>query len=134
VSVAYGQSSPAPAPSNVAIGGKYRLLRDGVVQSDLPVAPSAPRSAVGLSDGGRVMYLVATEGPQAGVPGFDLPQLASFMRTLGVTDAVDLDDGGSTTIVAQLPGDRGLTLLNHPADGSKREVANGIGLFAPDAT
>jgi hypothetical protein len=51
-----------------------------------------------------------------------------------VTDAVDLDDGGSTTIVAQLPGDRGLTLLNHPADGSKREVANGIGLFAPDAT
>jgi hypothetical protein len=56
------------------------------------------------------------------------------MRTLGVTDAVDLDDGGSTTIVAQLPGDRGLTLLNHPADGSKREVANGIGLFAPDAT
>jgi len=80
------------------------------------------------------MYLVATEGPQDGVPGLDLPQLASFMRSLGSTDADDLDDGGSTTIVARLPGDRGLTLLNHPADGSEREVANGIGLFAPDAT
>jgi hypothetical protein len=129
VSVDYGQSTPAPAPFRFAIGGKYRLLRAGAVQGGLPVAPGAPRTAVGFSDGGRTMYLVVTEGPRAGVPGLDLPQLAAFMRNLGVSDAVNLDDGGSTTIVARLPGHAGLTLLNRPADGSEREVANGIGLF-----
>lgn len=51
VSVDYGQSTPARAPFRFAIGGKYRLLRAGVVQSGLPVAPGAPRTAVGFSDG-----------------------------------------------------------------------------------
>jgi Phosphodiester glycosidase len=130
VRTSYIQSTPARAPFQFAIGGKYRLLRDGVVQGGLPVAPGAPRTAVGFAQNGRTMYLVATEGPLAGVPGLDIPQVALFMRSLGVRDAVNLDDGGSTTIVVRLPGHTGLTLLNRPADGSEREVANGIGLFA----
>jgi hypothetical protein len=129
VSVDYGQSTPARAPFRFAIGGKYRLLRAGVVQAGLPLEPRAPRTAVGFSAGGRTMYLVVTEGPRGGVPGLELPQLAVFMRSLGVSDAVNLDDGGSTTIVARLPGHSGLTLLNRPADGPERPVANGIGLF-----
>jgi hypothetical protein len=130
VSADYGQSTTAPVPFRFAIGGKYRLLLAGEVQRGLPVASGAPRTAIGFSDGGRVMYLVVTEGPRAGVPGLDLPQLALFMRGLGVRDAVNLDDGGSTTIVVRLTQHAGLTLLNRPADGSEREVANGIGLFA----
>ena len=121
VSVDYGQSTPAHAPFRFALGGKYRLLRAGVVQGGLPVEPGAPRTAVGFSGGGRTMYLVVTEGPRGGVPGLGLPQLAAFMRSLGVSDAVNLDDGGSTTIVARLPGHSGLTLLNRPADGLERE-------------
>ncbi len=131
VTTSYGQSTAAPF--RFAIGGKYRLLRDGVVQSGLPMAPGAPRTAIGFARGGRTMYLVATEGPLAGVPGLDIAQLALFMRGLGVRDAVNLDDGGSTTIVVRLPGHAGLTLLNRPADGSEREVANGVGLFATGA-
>jgi exopolysaccharide biosynthesis protein len=46
-----------------------------------------------------------------------------------VRDAVNLDDGGSTTIVSRLHGRGELTLLNHPSDGSERRVADGIGLF-----
>jgi hypothetical protein len=130
VSVDYGQTTPAPVPFRFAIGGKYRLLRAGVVQPGLPVAPGAERTAVGFSHGGQIMYLVVTEGPEARVPGLDLPQLARFMRGLGVRDAVDLDDGGSTTIVVRLPGRPGLALLNRPADGTERSVANGIGLLA----
>ena len=129
VSVDYAQSTAARAPFRFAIGGKYQLLRAGVVQGGLPVAPGAPRTAVGFADGGRTMYLVVTGGARDGVPGLDLPQLAVFMRSLGVSDAVNLDDGGSTTIVARLPGHSGLTLLNRPADGPERPVANGIGLF-----
>ena len=130
VSVDYGQSTPGAVPFRFAIGGKYRLLRDGLIQRGLPSAPGAPRTAVGFSDGGHVMYLVVTEGPRAGVPGLDLPQLAAFLRGLGVRNAVALDDGGSTTIVVRLPAHPGLVVLNRPSDGSEREVANGIGLFA----
>lgn len=130
VSVAYRQRTPAPAPFRFALGGKYLLLRAGLVQSGLPVSTGAERTAVGYSDGGRTMWLVVTEAREVGVPGLDLPELASFMRNLGVRDAVDLDDGGSTTIVAHLSGRAHPTLLNRPADGRERRVANGIGLFA----
>ena len=76
---------------------------------------------------------MATEGSRAGVPGLDLADLATFVRGLGVSDAVNLDDGGSTTIVVRLPGHAGVTLLNRPDDGTERRVANGIGLFATAA-
>ena len=130
VSVTYGQRTTAPTPFQFAIGGKHWLVRGGALQGGLPASGGASRTAVGFADGGRTMYLVATEGSRAGVPGLDLPDLASFVRGLGVSDAVDLDDGGSTTIVARLPRHAGLTLLNRPDDGAERRVANGIGLFA----
>jgi hypothetical protein len=129
VVVRYGQRTPAPAPFRFALGAKYRLLRAGLVQGGLPVTPGAERTAVGFSDGGRTMWLVVTEGREVGAAGLDLPELAVFMRGLGVRDAVNLDDGGSTTIVSRLPGRPKLTVLNRPSDGSERRVANGIGLF-----
>jgi hypothetical protein len=130
VAVRSGQQTLAPAPFRFALGGKYRLLRAGVVQSGLPAAPGAERTAVGFSDRGLTMWLVVTESHEVGVAGLDLPELADFMRGLGVRDAVNLDDGGSTTIVSRLPGRGNLALLNRPSDGSERRVANGIGLFA----
>jgi hypothetical protein len=123
VAVQYSQQTLAPAPFRFALGGKYLLVRTGVVQPGLPVAPGAERTAVGFSDGGRTMWLVVTESYEGGASGLDLPELAVFMRALGVHDAVDLDDGGSTTIVSRLPGHSKLTLLNRPADGSERRVA-----------
>jgi hypothetical protein len=129
VAVHYAQQTPAPSPFRFALGGKYLLLRAGAVQSGLPVAPGAERTAVGFSGGGKTMWLVVTEGHEVGVAGLDLPELAAFMRALGVRDAVNLDDGGSTTIVARLPGRGNLALLNRPSDGSERRVANGIGLM-----
>ena len=130
VSVTYQQATSAAAPFRFALGGKYLLVRNRVVQPGIPGGPPTPRTGMGFANRGRVMYLVVTAGPQRGVPGIDLPELAWFMRTLGVSDAVDLDDGGSTTIVAQPRANGALTLLNDPADGSERPVANGVGLFS----
>lgn len=130
VSIGYAQDATAPVPFRFAVGAKYVLLRAGAVQRGLPAGHGAPRTAIGFSQGGRVMYLVVTEGPRAGVPGLDIAQLALFLRGLGVRDAANLDDGGSTTIVARVAARAGLIVLNRPSDGSERRVANGVGLFA----
>lgn len=129
VSVTYQQGTSARVAFRFAIGGKFQLLRAGAVEPSLPVSAGAPRTAAGFSADGRVLYLVVTPGPRSGVPGLDLPQLARFMRRLGIRDAVALDDGGSTTIVAKLGTHTGLTLLNRPTDGEERFVANGVGVF-----
>jgi phosphodiester glycosidase len=129
VSVRYRQEAAAAADFQFAIGGKYVLVRDGVTQPGVPAGTPAPRTAIGFSAGGRRMYLVATEGRRRPVPGLTIPELARFIRGVGARDALLLDDGGSTTIVARLPGHPDVTVLNRPSDGRERPVANGIGVF-----
>jgi hypothetical protein len=131
VTVSYRQRTTAPVEFRWAIGAKYVLVRRGAVQRGLPAGAPAPRTAIGFSGGGRTMALVAVDGRQARVPGLTIPQFATLMRRLGSRDAVLLDDGGSTTVVARLPG-RPLAVLNRPSDGRERPVANGIGVFTGD--
>jgi hypothetical protein len=130
VSVHVAQDTSASAPFEFALGGKYRLLRDGAVAGGLPSFVGPARTAVGFGDGGRTMYLVATEAARSEARGLDLAALARLMLRLGVRDAVNLDDGGSTTMVVRLPSRGSLQLINHPLDGAERSVANGIGVFA----
>jgi hypothetical protein len=132
VGLTYGQMTSAPVPFRWAIGAKYVLVRGGAVQGGLPSGPPAPRSAVGFSEGGRAMELVAIDGRRAQVPGLSIPQFARFVARMGARDAVLLDDGGSTTIVARAGG-RPLAVLNHPSDGYERPVANGIAVFSATA-
>ena len=57
-----------------------------------------PRSAIGISD--RDLYLVCCDGRRSGVDaGLTLDELAAFMLALGCRDAMNLDGGGSTTLV-----------------------------------
>jgi exopolysaccharide biosynthesis protein len=53
-----------------------------------------------------------------------------MMRKLGADDALNLDGGGSSTLVAREPGEQDVTVQNVPSDGSQRRVANGIGFFS----
>jgi Phosphodiester glycosidase len=57
-----------------------------------------PRSAIGIS--GDDLFLVCCDGRRTGVDaGLTLEELADFMLALGCTDAMNLDGGGSTTLV-----------------------------------
>jgi hypothetical protein len=132
VSVSYGQGTDAGVPFRFAVGGKYLLLEHGQVQPGIPAGRGQPRTAVGFADDGHELFLSVTVGQRPGVPGLTLPQEARFLRGLGVSDAVALDDGGSTTIVARLGGR--LRLINKPSGGTQRKVANGIGVFDAHGT
>jgi hypothetical protein len=57
-----------------------------------------PRAAIGISD--RDLYLVTCDGRRSGVDaGLTLEELSDFMVALGCRDAMNLDGGGSTTLV-----------------------------------
>jgi hypothetical protein len=124
----------APFVPREALGGFPVLLRDSVPATDLDSAGGAafgpvrhPRTAVGIAAGGRRVLLVAVDGRQRPYSdGMTLRELAAFFLALGVPEAINLDGGGSTTMVVR---DRGgvLRIVNRPSDAAgERPVANAL--------
>ena len=75
------------------------------------------------------MLLVAVDGRQAGYSaGMSLRELATLMRALGARDAINLDGGGSTTLVVADPRASGaLHIANHPSDAAgERAVGDAL--------
>jgi len=80
-----------------------------------------PRTAAGYSADGSKLFFVVVDGRQAGLSvGMSLPELADFMIDIGAETAVNLDGGGSSTLVVRH------TVKNSPSDGSERLVANSL--------
>jgi peptidoglycan hydrolase-like protein with peptidoglycan-binding domain len=100
-------------------------LRDGVVVA--PDNPRHPRTAIGFSADGTRVWLVTVDGRSDASVGMTYVELANLMKSLGADDALNLDGGGSTTMVAQMPGDDAPSVRNAPSDGVQRPVPNGLG-------
>lgn len=100
------------------------------------VAPQQrhPRTAIGVGRNGRDVILLVVDGRQPyWSVGMTLPELADAMIELGAVDAVNLDGGGSTTLVYR-PPDGSEKVMNRPSDratpetpGVVRPVANHLG-------
>ncbi|MFF7728980.1 phosphodiester glycosidase family protein [Streptomyces sp. NPDC008001] len=111
-----------------AVGG-FPVLRDGRLLPGLDSTTSAVRTSAGLGDDGRLFYLLALDGAPGYRSGLTVAELADLMRDLGSDDAVNLDGGGSSTLVTRDPDSGRTTVRNHPSGGAERPVANGIGVF-----
>lgn len=81
-----------------------------------------PRTAIGRTAQGEILW-VTVDGRQPHSQGASLPELAQIMVRLGAVEAINLDGGGSTTLVV-----RNL-IVNSPSDGVERPVANMLMLF-----
>jgi exopolysaccharide biosynthesis protein len=79
-----------------------------------------PRSAIGHTAGGIVM-LVAVQGDNfvSGYAGLSLPELASMMKDLGCSFAMNLDGGGSTSMLVG-----GAQTVKPSATGVERPVVS----------
>lgn len=83
-----------------------------------------PRTMLGLDERNKLLYLVVVEGRQLTFRGMDLNELANLATELGVTKAVNLDGGGSSTMVVN-----GKRINNLPVlQGEERKVANHLGV------
>ncbi len=70
------------------------VIRDAIGYSQ----PNA-RSAIGLTEQGDVVLVMVAKQPNnPSNSGISLPALAEFMKTLGVTQALNLDGGGSSSL------------------------------------
>ncbi|HEY6739065.1 MAG TPA: phosphodiester glycosidase family protein, partial [Actinopolymorphaceae bacterium] len=134
VRVDYQARGAEGAKVHAAVNGRQLLVVNGVVQkqSQGNNVPPAPRTAVGFSKDGRKMFLLTADGRQpAFADGLGLDELGQMMLELGAYNAVNLDGGGSTTMLARKPGGSEALLENVPSDGRERNDPNGLALFAP---
>jgi Phosphodiester glycosidase len=116
-------------PYAFAIGG-FPILRDGEALSGLDDVTSAVRTVVGFKGGGQQLLVLALDGAAAYRTGMTVAEEADTMRSLGASDAFNLDGGGSTELVTRDDGASAVTVRNHPSSGAERPVANGIGVFS----
>lgn len=125
----YIESTPDYADMQLAIGGGSILVKDGALYPFTHnIDGNHPRTALGFSRDGRKLIAVAVEGRVPGSRGMSQAELAQLMMDLGAYRAINLDGGGSTTMLARSPGDKELSLANNPSDGNLRRISNGISI------
>ncbi|SDS79119.1 phosphodiester glycosidase family protein [Microlunatus soli] len=114
----------ASADVDLAVGGSQRLLTDGKPTDEDQV--TAGRTAVGVSKDGSRLWVVSIDGRQGDSHGMTIQELAALMADLGAWNALNLDGGGSTTLVARPAGGTEPTLIDRPSDGGQRKVSNAL--------
>lgn len=112
------------------IGGYKLLIKNGEVQASLDTTDRYPTTAVGIKKNGEVV-LLQIDGRQPGWSnGIPHNDTAQYLKSIGCVDALLLDGGGSSTMVAKLPFEERAQLENKPSDGRERAVGNGLLLLA----
>ncbi|NDL55556.1 phosphodiester glycosidase family protein [Phytoactinopolyspora mesophila] len=137
VAVDYQLRAPDDMQVKAAMSGRQVLVVDGEAQQLPPENNTRePRTAVGFSADGTQMWLVTVDGRQPGFSdGIGLDELAEVMVELGAHSALNLDGGGSTTLVARDPGQGDAALVNRPSDAAgQRRVPTGLALFVPEGS
>lgn len=125
----------APFHPRQAVGGRPRLLQDSAIVKEVDTEGQPgfatsrhPRTAVGISSNGKRLLLVVVDGRQAGYSdGMTLRELAHLMLDLGARDALNLDGGGSTTMVVGNRKTHSLQIVNRPSDATgERPVGDAL--------
>lgn len=123
------RSDPMSFPSQWDIvGGVPQLIKDGRIDitwesektSKSFVETRHPRTAVAKLKDGKFL-MITVDGRSEASGGIGLQDLAEYLLTLGATDAMNLDGGGSTTMY--LDG----KVVNHPSDKEgERKVSDAL--------
>jgi exopolysaccharide biosynthesis protein len=122
---------PFPFAPEFLLGGGPRLLAGGrLVASEAAAYPAGfaetrhPRTAVGVrADGALVLAVIDGRQPNIGV-GMSIPETAALMAELGCVEAINMDGGGSSTMVVKEK------VVNNPSDISgERPVSDALLIF-----
>jgi len=111
------------------LSGFPALLAEGRWVDDLQqesrpgfAASRHPRTALGWDPLGQRIWIAVVEGRREGsAEGMTLPELAAFFQALGVTDALNLDGGGSSVMIV-----KGKRVSRSSDPGGERPVVNAL--------
>ncbi|HEY6057230.1 MAG TPA: phosphodiester glycosidase family protein [Candidatus Limnocylindrales bacterium] len=120
--------TPGWETASQAVGGREWIVQNGapyIYPVSDTVTQRHPRSAIGITGDGKVI-MAAADGRQSDSDGLTLAELADFMIAHGAVSAINLDGGGSSTLVARQPGDLNASVINEPSGGAQRAVTNSI--------
>ena len=120
------------APYYNAVAGRDLFNSSGFRSLDHELHP---RTAVGVAPDNRKLFLVVVDGRQPGYSeGMTLEELAELFRDLGAVHALNLDGGGSSTLVVDSEHTIVDGVVNMPIHtrvvGRERPVGNHLVVFA----
>ena len=116
-----------------AVSGNAMLVEDGKALNGLDDSVQ-PRTAIALDERRRRLIILLVDGRQPNYSeGVTLDELAKMIIELGGHTAMNLDGGGSTTLVVEGPNGKA-KVLNSPIDqhipGRERAIGSHIGISA----
>ncbi len=120
---------------NMSVTGGSILVKDGKIPAkfsyDIPyISQKQPRTVIASTKDGKKLLFVTVDGRQGSSIGMTQSEIAQFMLGIGAYNALNLDGGGSTTMVGRELGTNALEIMNSPSDGLARGVSNAIGVFS----
>ena len=115
------------------VAGSAQIVTDGIRSvPDLAWYDAvSARTAIGLSQDGRTLTLFTVDR-SGGSDGMKVGEVADLlMRDYGVRNALNLDGGGSTTMVLQDPATHEASIVNASSDNpAGRAVGSSLAVFA----
>ncbi len=124
-----------PSTLQMLVGGHTILVDGGKAAAfsrdtrNISGSADRARTAVGYSQDGKKAYIMTVENSDNS-EGVTLTELQKIMIQLGIWKGVDLDGGGSTTMITRPLGEFNTTLTHDTEYGTvQRKVASGLGVF-----
>ncbi len=124
------QTDPVASTYRFALSGDVPVVQNGQPISHPSNLQTHPRTAVGFDSTGTKLYAVVVDGRYNGSRGMTYDEIGQFMASIGAYNAVNLDSGGSSQMIARPLGQTTPILANKPSDGKERPVPNGIGFYS----
>jgi hypothetical protein len=121
-----------PIDTVQALAGNRILVENGITSVGNRGLPS-PRTAVAVDKTGKTLWLIVVDGRQRNYSeGVTLAELADIAKALGADQALNLDGGGSSTLVImEGPSPRTINSPIHKRIPMwQRPVANHLGIYA----
>ena len=126
-------SQPLDGSEMQAVSAWNYIVKDGVslyTAEDHATGSRAPRTVMGLKADGTLVMMVNDGRQQPVSAGMSMNELATMMISLGCTDVLNCDGGGSSTFITKREGSDQATIKNAPSDGTERPTLTGLLLLS----
>lgn len=115
-----------------AMGGGSIILQNGVaMETNIVNKGKNPRTGIGVTSDYSKIVIVTVDG-RNGYAGLTQKEFGELFKSLGCYNALNLDGGGSTTMVKKTKAMDEAEVINKPSGGTLRSVVSGVGVFSND--